>query len=181
MSDKEAAQEPSLESAHDLYKHLAHNSSLKGLLKPFKGKGDYQELEEIARDAQDKLLVIMKRLVTLTESHQIAHQRMTLRLHRADSGQNYLRWRTFYNAAKRPSGDQLWKNIVTDQLTSPQVKNNLLILERQRITLNMQAACVQAMISQALKGQRKLGVAEQLVSSTQTEETEVRHGNPIQR
>lgn len=181
MSDKEAAHEHALESAQDLYKHLAHNSSLKGLLKPFKGKGDYQELEGIAREAQNKLLVMMKRMVTLTEIHQIAHQRMTLRMHRAESGQNYLRWRTFHNSASSPSGDKLWQKIVGDQLTSPQVKNNLLILERQRIAINMQAACVHSMLRQALQGQNKLALAEDLASSKTTTQPEAHHGDSIQR
>lgn len=157
------AHEPSLETAHDLYKHLAHDSSLKGLLKPFKGKGDYEELVELVRSAQNKLQVIMKHLVTLTEHQQIAHRRMTLRLHKSASGQYYLRWRTFGNTANTASGDELWKQVVSDPLTAPVTKRNLLVLEKQRIALNLQAACVQSMLKQALQGRTKVVAAESLV------------------
>lgn len=164
MANHSSTHERSLESAHDLYRHLAPNPSLKGLLKPFKGKGDYEDLAHLARETQDKLLIMQKHLVNLTEHYQVAHKRMTLRLHKAPSGQFYLRWRTLGNAPSNASGARLWHHVVSDPLTSSQTRQNLLILERQRIALNLQACCVQSMIKQARQGLAGLAVAERIVS-----------------
>ncbi|OLU25476.1 hypothetical protein BVH03_17630 [Pseudomonas sp. PA15(2017)] len=142
---------------------MAHESSLKGLLKPFKGNRDYSELEEGARGALDKLNLMMQRLVTLTEHQHVSHKNIVLRLHKAKSGQGYLRWRTLRHAVDQSMGFMLWKAVVNDPLTGPQTRQNLLILEQQRIALNMQASVLQYVIRQASDCSGKVQLAQQAV------------------
>ncbi|MHB0818502.1 DUF3158 family protein [Stutzerimonas stutzeri] len=158
------AHESSQNRAHNLYKAVAHDPSLKGLLKllkPFKGKGDYQDLELSARGAVQKLDQMMQRLVALTEHQQIAHKNIVLRLHKAKSGQSYLRWRTMRHAAEQSMGFKLWSKVVNDPLTGPQTRQNLLILEQQRMALNMQASVMQYITRQAADCADKAEMAEQ--------------------
>lgn len=154
------AHESSQDRAHDLYKRMAHDSSLKGLLKPFKGKGDYTELELHARGVLAKLDQMMVQLVKLTDSQHIAHKNIVLRLHKAKSGQGYLRWRTLKHSGNQAMGFQLWQQVVQDPLTGPQTKQNLLILEQQRNALNMQASTVQYIVRQAIDCAKKSELAQ---------------------
>lgn len=154
------AHEASPISAHDFYRRVAHDSSLKGLLKPFKGKGDFDEFASNARGALDRLNQMMQHLVELTERQMITHKNISLRLHKAPSGQNYLRWRTLRHLRDQETGFRLWQRVVSDPLTGPQTKQNLLILEEQRIALNMQASVLQYMIRQAIDCAGKAGDAE---------------------
>ncbi|WP_313025464.1 DUF3158 family protein [Pseudomonas lopnurensis] len=162
------AHESSLEEAHDLFRRMAHDSSLKGfksLLKPFKGKGDFLELELSARGALDKLNTMMQRLVSLTEHQHVSHKNIVLRLHKAKSGQSYLRWRTLKHAADQSMGTRLWTSVVNDPLTGPQTRQNLLILEQQRNALNMQASVMQYIARQAADCAKKADLAQQTVNS----------------
>lgn len=154
------AHDSSLGEAHDLYRRMAHESSLKGLLKPFKGKGDFRELELSARGALTKLDQMMERLVALSDHQHVAHRNIVLRLHKAKSGQGYLRWRTMRHAADQSMGLTLWTKVVNDPLTGPQTRQNLLILEKQRITLNMQASVMQYIVRQAAECADKVEQAE---------------------
>lgn len=158
------AHDPSQDRAHDFYRSLAHDPSLKGflrVLKPFKGKGDYQELEQSARGALSRLNQMMERLVAVSEHQQVAHRNIVLRLHKAQSGVSYLRWRTMRHSADQTMGFPLWKKAVQDPLTGPQTRQNLLILERQRMALNMQASVMQYIARQATECADKAEMAEQ--------------------
>lgn len=157
------AHDSSQDRAHDFYRSLAHDPSLKGflrVLKPFKGKGDYQELEQSARGAVQRLDQMMQRLVALTEHQHVNHKNIVLRLHKAKSGQAYLRWRTMRHAADQSMGFQLWRKVVNDPLTGPQTRQNLLILEQQRMALNMQASVMQYICRQAAECAEKAAMAE---------------------
>lgn len=158
------AHDLSQEGANDLYRRMAHDSSLKGLLKPFKGKGDYRELEQSAREALTTLNQMMDRLVNVSDHQQMAHRNIVLRVHKAKSGVGYLRWRTMRHAADQSMGFQLWKKVVQDPLTGPQTRTNLLILEKQRMALNMQASVMQYIARQAAECAKKAEMADQAFS-----------------
>jgi hypothetical protein len=47
----------------DAYRQLEHAASLKGLLKPFKGKGELEHLAQVAREIEAQLCRLMEAVV----------------------------------------------------------------------------------------------------------------------
>ena len=50
----------------DAYRQLEHAASLKGLLKPFKGKGELEHLAQVARETEAQLCHLMETCLLYT-------------------------------------------------------------------------------------------------------------------
>ncbi|HCA3581984.1 TPA: DUF3158 family protein [Salmonella enterica subsp. enterica serovar Ball] len=125
-------------SDHD-YQPCARKSSLKGLLKAFKGKGELQALLQELRKTQTQLLQLQPVLKQAVYALPVRYLPLVLCSNPARSGVSYLRWRNLDN---NRSGSAALEEILTRPDTSPALRKALLAIERQRQVLNMQLAVV---------------------------------------
>ncbi|MCL2872297.1 MAG: DUF3158 family protein [Betaproteobacteria bacterium] len=147
------------------YKSLDHGASLKGFLKPFKGKGDHDLLQQQATAIKLALRGLMQDV--LARANRPPYSLLDLNMWeqrppRSQSETWHLRWR---NKAATVVGVHTWIAAVQDSRTPPQLLPGLLELEKERITLNAQMSIVQHMLRQARECAQKFEDADQAVAA----------------
>lgn len=147
--------------AQNVYRGIEHAASLKGLLKPFKGKGAFEDLAQQARQIEQQLERLMDE--TLSRAARSPYCLLDARLVKQTSacGTTFLRWRTRDFSRM---GVDLWEELMRNPTLPPLVLQVLHEFETARITLNMQMSVVHTLRRQALDCEQKMASAELALS-----------------
>jgi hypothetical protein len=154
---------------------LEHAAFLKGLLKPFKGKGELSQWAGICRELMEGLIQLANDDV-LQQAQRYPFSLLPIRMTRQSTGAGtvFLRWS---RTDRSKMGVQLWDELLDDPRTPANLIADLYQLELQRITLNMQISLTHSICRQATECVEKMTQAEaiyqhriNLINSNQTKE-----------
>ncbi len=119
---------------------LEHAAYLKGLLKPFKGKGSLEAWANQCHALRDDLITLaQRRVLSQARGHPFNRLGVQLAQQTTGAGTTFLRWR---NLDRSSMGVALWETLLTDPATPASLIDDLYAMEHQRITLNMQISLV---------------------------------------
>ncbi|MCS3835770.1 hypothetical protein HNR03_000350 [Pseudomonas sp. JAI111] len=144
----------------DAYRQLEHAASLKGLLKPFKGKGELEHLAQVAREIEAQLCHLMEAVVQHAGQPPYSLLDIRLVLQNTSAGSTFLRWRTRDFARM---GVAVWERQVRNQNLPQAVREGLYRFECERIALNLQMSVVHSLYRQATTCAIKMDSAERLL------------------
>ena len=144
----------------DSYRQLEHAASLKGLLKPFKGKGELVQLAQMAREIEAQLCHLMEAVVQQAGQPPYSLLDIRLVLQNTSAGSTFLRWRTRDFARM---GVAVWERQVRNNSLSQVVREGLHRFECERIALNLQMSVVHSLYRQASTCAIKMASAERLL------------------
>ena len=149
----------------DAYRQFAHAAFLKGLLRPFKGKGELEHLAQVARDIEAQLCQLME--AVMQQAGRAPYSLLDMRLVRQNTGagSTFLRWRTRDFARM---GVAVWERQVANPALSPTMREGLHQLECERIALNLQMSVVHSLFRQASTCAIKMASAEQVLRQLTT-------------
>ena len=144
----------------DAYRQLEHAAYLKGLLKPFKGKGELEHLAQVAREIEAQLCRLME--AVLQQAGQPPYSLLDIRLvlQNTSAGSTFLRWRTRDFARM---GVAVWECQIRNQSLPQAVREGLHRFECERIALNLQMSVVHSLYRQATTCAIKMDSAERLL------------------
>jgi hypothetical protein len=144
----------------DAYRQLEHAASLKGLLKPFKGKGELEQLAQMALDIEAQLRHLMTGLSQ--QAAQPPYSLLDIRLvqQNTSAGSSFLRWRT-HDFSRM--GVAVWAQQMRSDALPQHLREELLRFERERIALNLQMSVVHSLYRQAKACAVKMTSAEQVL------------------
>lgn len=137
--------------------HLKHAPSLKGLLKPFKGKGEWEVWASECEALSEGLIALAKRLLTQATAYPFNLLPVMLAQQTTGAGTTFLRWR---NADRSAMGVALWERLLEAPTTPIALVPDLYALEVARIALNLQVSLTHNMARQARECAGKLARAE---------------------
>lgn len=143
---------------HDAFIGLQHAPSLKGFLKPFKGKGDMDKLAQQCRSLEDDLNALAQANIHAQASRYpftLLPVRMTLQ--RTGAGTVFLRWQ---DVGTRQMGVDIWSRLLAAAKTPDYLIQDLHAMELQRIALNMQISLVHTIGRQAAECAEKMAQAD---------------------
>jgi len=130
-----------------VFQSLQHAAYLKGLLRPFKGKG---ELEAWANDCfglrDDLVSLAQRRVLPQANRRPLNLLPAQLAQQSTGAGTTFLRWR---NPDRSAMGVALWEAMIASPGTPSSLIPDLLALEEQRIVLNMQVSLLHTIARQA--------------------------------
>lgn len=144
----------------DTYRQLEHAASLKGLLKPFKGKGELEHLAQVAREIEAQLCHLMEAVVQHAGQPPYSLLDIRLVLQNTSAGSTFLRWRT---RDFTRMGVAVWERQVSNKVLPLAVHEGLHRFECDRIALNLQMSVVHSLYRQASTCAIKMASAEQLL------------------
>ena len=137
---------------------LEHAASLKGLLKPFKGKGDLEAWASQCFAMRDELIGLTQRQVLQQAvGHPFHLLPVELVQQTTGAGTAFLRWRKHDRSAM---GVALWEELMASTGTPVNLLAELHAIELQRITLNMQISLLHTLGRQAQECASKAAEAE---------------------
>ena len=137
---------------------LEHAASLKGLLKPFKGKGDLEAWASQCFAMRDELISLAQRQVLQQAvGHPFHLLPVELAQQTTGAGTAFLRWRKHDRSAM---GVALWQELMASTGTPVNLLAELHAIELQRITLNMQISLLHTLGRQAQECASKAAKAE---------------------
>ena len=137
---------------------LEHAASLKGLLKPFKGKGDLEAWASQCFAMRDELIGLAQRQVLQqVVGHPFHLLPVDLAQQTTGAGTAFLRWRKHDRSAM---GVALWQELMASTGTPVNLLAELHAIELQRITLNMQISLLHTLGRQAQECASKAAKAE---------------------
>ncbi|WLD65558.1 DUF3158 family protein [Pseudomonas sp. OVF7] len=142
------------------YRQLEHAASLKGLLKPFKGKGELEHLAQVAREIEAQLCQLMEAVIRQAEQPPYSLLDIRLVLQNTSAGSTFLRWRTRDFARM---GVTVWERQIRNKTLPQVVREGLHHFECDRIALNLQMSVVHSLYRQATTCAIKMASAEQLL------------------
>lgn len=141
-----------------VFQSLQHAAYLKGLLRPFKGKG---ELEAWANDCfglrDDLVSLAQRRVLPQANRRPLNLLPAQLAQQSTGAGTTFLRWR---NPDRSAMGVALWEAMIASPGTPSSLIPDLLALEEQRIVLNMQVSLTHSIARQAQECANKMAQAE---------------------
>ena len=146
----------SLEQAD--FMKLQHAASLKGLLRPFKGKGTLEAWASECMALRDALIDMAQRQV-LSQAGRHPFHLLSVELAQQTTGAGtaFLRWRRHDRSAM---GVALWQELMASTSTPANLRADLHAIELQRITLNMQISLLHTLGRQAQECANKAADAE---------------------
>ena len=144
----------------DAYRQLEHAASLKGLLKPFKGKGELEHLAQVAREIEAQLCRLMEAVVQQAGQPPYSLVDIRLVLQNTSAGSTFLRWRTRDFARM---GVAVWEHQISNTALRHIVREGLHRFECDRIALNMQMSVVHSLYRQATTCAINMASAERLL------------------
>ena len=137
---------------------LEHAASLKGLLKPVKGKGDLEAWASQCFAMRDELIGLTQRQVLQQAvGHPFHLLPVELAQQTTGAGTAFLRWRKHDRSAM---GVALWQELMASTGTPVNLLAELHAIELQRITLNMQISLLHTLGRQAQECASKAAKAE---------------------
>lgn len=149
------------------YREIEHSASLKGLLKPFKGKGELLQFAETLQQLRHKLETLMTGMLAIMAQPPFSLLELRLCVQHSSSGTCFLRWRS--SDFKR-MGVEVWEATLEHPLLQPDLRQALYQLEANRVVLNLQMSSLCSLYRQVLTGAIKLGYADDVLSDFTTEE-----------
>lgn len=139
---------------------LEHAASLKGLLKPFKGKGDFEVWASQCFAMRDELIALAQRQVLPQACRHPFHLLpVELAQQTTGAGTTFLRWRRHDRSAM---GVALWQELMASTSTPVNLLADLHAIELQRITLNMQISLLHTLGRQAQECASKAAAANSI-------------------
>jgi hypothetical protein len=140
------------------FQRLEHAAYLKGLLKPFKGKGSLETWASQCAALRDGLIALAERRV-LPQARVYPFNLVGVQLAQqtTGAGTTFLRWR---NPNRSCMGVGLWEAHIADPKTPAWLVDDLYTMELQRIVLNMQISLMHSIARQALDCASKMARAE---------------------
>ena len=144
----------------DAYRQLEHSASLKGLLKPFKGKGELDYLAQVAREIEAQLCRLMEAVAQQAGQPPYSLLDIRLVLQNTSARSTFLRWRTRDFARM---GVAVWERQVSNKALPQAVREQLHRFECERIALNLQMSVVHSLYRQASTCAIKMASAERLL------------------
>lgn len=141
----------------DAFQGLQQGASLKGLLKPFKGKGELAQFAEQCRVLEVGLKALAQGVLAQVRRHPFTLLPVRLTEQNTQAGTMFLRWQ---HVATRRMGVGVWAEMVGHPKTPIPMLQDLYALELQRITLNMQISLIHSIGKQAAECAEKMGQAE---------------------
>lgn len=141
----------------DAFANLQHAPFYKGLLKPFKGKGELDQLAEQCRSLQADLNTLAQERI-LAQAQRFPFTLMPIRMthQHTSAGPVFLRWQ---QSGTRKMGVGLWADLCRNDLVTETLLQDLHAMELQRIALNMQISLVHAIGRQAAECAEKMAQA----------------------
>lgn len=141
----------------DAFANLQHAPFYKGLLKPFKGKGELEQLAEQCRSLQADLNTLAQERI-LAQAQRFPFTLMPIRMthQHTSAGPVFLRWQ---QSGTRKMGVGLWADLCRNDLVTETLLQDLHAMELQRIALNMQISLVHAIGRQAAECAEKMAQA----------------------
>lgn len=154
---KHTAFQPLQQTAFSALEHAAFH---KGLLKPFKGKGELMQFGEACSQLVSSLVLLATEEV-LAQAERYPFTLLPIRMTRQSTGAGtvFLRWGRM---DRSKMGVDLWGELVLDDRTPASLVSELLAMELQRITINMQISVVHSISRQVFLCASKIDVAEQI-------------------
>lgn len=161
MNPLTSAQQMPFETlTQDAYRQLEHAASLKGLLKPFKGKGELEHLAQVAREIEAQLYHLMEAVVQQAGQPPYSLLDIRLVLQNTSAGSTFLRWRTRDFSRM---GVAVWERQICNKPLPQVVREGLHRFECDRIALNLQMSVVHSLYRQASTCSIKMVSAERLL------------------
>lgn len=142
------------------FRSLEHAAYLKGLLRPFKGKGSLEDWASQCISLRDDLIALaQRRLMPQTDAYPFNLLYVQLAQQKTGAGTTFLRWR---NPDRSRMGVGLWEELMSNSLQkSPStLREDLYAIEQQRIVLNMQISLTHHFARQAMDCASKMAQAE---------------------
>lgn len=139
------------------FQRLKHAPSLKGLLKPFKGKGDILSWASDCEALRDGLIALAQRLQGDAAQYPFSALSVSLALQTTGAGTAFLRWR---NVDRSAMGVSLWRQAMQSRAMPVSLVQEFYLLELQRLALNMQISLMHTLARQALDCARKFEEAD---------------------
>ncbi|WP_175926329.1 DUF3158 family protein [Burkholderia cepacia] len=140
------------------FQHLAHAPYLKGLLKPFKGKGQLEDWASQCAALRDDLIrLALHHVLPQARAYPFAQFGVHLAQQTTGAGTTFLRWR---NSDRSLMGVTLWSDLLQHPRTPHTLVDDLYAIELQRIALNMQISLTHTLALQATACASKMAYAE---------------------
>jgi len=140
------------------FQRLEHAAYLKGLLKPFKGKGNLDTWASQCMALRDDVIdLAQQRVLTQACAHPFSWLDVQLAQQTTGAGTTFLRWR---NLDRSSMGVALWESLLARPATPASLIDDLYAMELQRIVLNMQISLTHSIARQALECASKMAQAE---------------------
>lgn len=132
------------------FQRLEHAAYLKGLLKPFKGKGGLEVWASQCEALRDALIALAERTL-LPQARRPPFDQLSVYLaqQHTGAGTTFLRWR---NLDRSAMGVTLWDALLDDPRTPVALIDDLYVMEQQRIVINMQISLLHTLARQAHAG-----------------------------
>ena len=156
---------PSEALTPNAYRQFEHAASLKGLLKPFKGKGELEQLAQMAREIEAQLCDLMEAVVQQAGQPPYSLLGIRLVLQNTSAGSTFLRWRT---RDFTRMGVAVWERQISNKALTQVVREGLRRFECNRIALNLQMSVVHSLYRQASTCAIKMASAERLLRQLTT-------------
>ncbi len=151
----------------DTYREFAQGASLKGLLKPFKGKGELQQFADTILRLRTQVAELMGVMLAIMAQPPFVLLDLRLVIQHSATGTDFLRWRS---PDFQRMGVQVWQAAVVHPHLHTELRQALYQLETNRVVLNLQMSSLQSLYRQASSGVSKLEAAEHALSCSPTEE-----------
>ena len=158
----------------DAFQGLQQGASLKGLLKPFKGKGELAQFAEQCRVLEVGLKELAQDVLAQVRRHPFTLLPVRLTEQNTQAGTMFLRWQ---HVATRRMGVGVWAEMVGHPKTPIPMLQDLYALELQRITLNMQISLIHSIGKQAAECAEKMGQAEAVLMERLQQSTNLMQHN----
>lgn len=141
------------------FQRLEHAPYLKGLLKPFKGKGELETWASHCETLREGLTALAQQVLGQARRYPLSLLPVQLSEQRTGAGTTFLRWR---NPDRSAMGVALWASLIESPATPIALLPDLYALEIDRIELNMRISLVHSLARQARECARKASSAQAL-------------------
>ncbi|SDX50379.1 DUF3158 family protein [Pseudomonas salomonii] len=141
----------------EAFQRLQQAASLKGLLKPFKGKGELTQFADLCRAQESDLKALAQEVLSQARRYPFTLVPVRLTEQNTQAGTQFLRWQ---KVTDRRMGVGVWAEMMSSPRTPESMLQDLYVMELQRITLNMQMSLLHSITKQAAECAEKMGQAE---------------------
>ncbi|MFB4390393.1 MULTISPECIES: DUF3158 family protein [unclassified Pseudomonas] len=151
----------------ETYREVEQSASLKGLLKPFKGKGELLQFAETLQHLRHQLEALMTGMLAIMAQPPFSLLELRMSVQHSSQGACFLRWRS---PDFKRMGVEAWVQAMKHPLLLPDLRQALYQLEANRVVLNLQMSSLNSLYRQVIAGAIKLGHADDVLSDFTTEE-----------
>ena len=138
---------------------LEHAPSLKGLLRPFRGKGELELWSAQCTALRDGLMELAGQLLSQSTAYPFNLLPVVLARQTTSAGTAFLRWR---NSDRSAMGESLWSDVIDRPSTPIAMVHELLAIEVQRVVINMQISLTHSIARQARECAARVAEAESI-------------------